>query len=147
MDKDIQKERTNFALGLFGASLAMLVLKDDLAQISIPMGTQKLPLLGGIIFFILFLAAAIYLYALDFVRFSFGKYKDSWIFRWIIPTANFFYSAALFFPILVLLASIFAIPVINNFARRSNKIIWIFDVILGIAWLVVSFINATFKTN
>ncbi len=140
-DKQIQ-DKAFFVVGLLAAFLAFSTFKDDLSKIGLIIGNRIYPLFGIMIFFIILLTISVYLYALDYLRFNFGKYQNFFLFRWIIPLANFFYSFAMLFPILVIFFWIIGSEPFYGFAKQHEHAVIIFDGIAGSILAISSFFNA-----
>jgi len=105
----------------------------------VPVGNETYTMWGLTVFLISTLMASVYLFALSYIRHSFGKYQQQfiikWIFKIIIFFANFFYSVALIFPLLAILGSLVNSSPLGDFTRRHSTGIWIFDVV-GVIFLV-----------
>ncbi|HEU0081039.1 MAG TPA: HEPN domain-containing protein [Candidatus Paceibacterota bacterium] len=140
-DKDI-KEKAIFVVGLLAAFLAFSAFKEELSKISLIIFGSNFSLLGIMIFFAILLSISVYLYALDYLRYSLGKYQNFFILRWIIPLGNFFFSLAILSPILVLVAWIFGSKEVIDFAESHAQFAKNLDVILGLVLVVFSIFNA-----
>lgn len=144
MNEALTKDKAIFVVALLGAFLAFSPFKDDLSNIYILIGNIKYTLLGIMITFIALLALSVYLYALDYIRYNFGKYQNAFVFRCIIPVANFFYSVAILFPLLILFLWIVSFGSSISFVKKYFFIIWIFDFIGSVAVGILSIKNSVF---
>ena len=123
------KDKAVFGVGFLAALLAFSSLKEELLKIHITISGHQYSLFNIMIFFIILLSVSIYLYALDYLRYNFGKYQNHIIFRSIVPLANFFYSIAILFPVLVFLAWIIGSGPVYNFVKQHMGGVVIFDVV------------------
>jgi HEPN domain-containing protein len=127
-DKDI-KDKAIFIVGFLAVFLALSSFKDELKAIHLLIGEGSYSLFHIILFFVTLLTISTYLYALDYLKYSFSRYQNSFIFKWIIPTANFFYFIAILYPILVLLFWIIGSGPLYNFTKQNTHTIRIFDLV------------------
>ena len=141
------KDKAIFVVGLLAAFLAFSTFKEDLIKINFYISGKPFNLLGGILIFILLLTFSVYLYALDYVRYSFGKYQNFMLFRLIIPLANFFYSAAVLFPVLIFFMWLISILPIKNFAQKHEVGILVFDIVGVLIVIVISIFNSISTTR
>lgn len=135
-------EKGVFVVALLGSFLALSAFKDELKAIRLIFGSGTVSLLGILIVFGLMLMLSAYLYALDYVRYSFGKYQNFFIFRTIIPIANFFYSLALIFPIFIFILWIADSPPFHQFNNTYRKPVLYFDIIAGLILIIGGLINS-----
>ncbi len=145
-DKDV-KDKAVFIVGFLAIFLTVASFKEELSRIYLAIGEHSYSVFHIFIFFISLLIISVYLFALDYLRYSFGRYQNFFIFRWIIPLANFFYSAAILFPILVLIFWIFGSEPIYGFTKQHENILHTFDVIGGILISIVAISNSIFITR
>jgi len=123
MGKDLAKEKSLFVVALFGAFLAFSSFKTDLSMIYITINNSQFSLLSLMVIFVVLLAISVYLFALDFVKYSFGKYQNFFGFKAIIPLANFFYSLAILFPIIIIFSWFLSISAIDNLTNKYRSAI------------------------
>jgi hypothetical protein len=146
MNEKLVKDKAIYVVGLLSAFLAFSTFKEELYNIKILLNNHSYSLLYFIVFFVILLSISVYLYALDYVKYSFGKYQNFILFRAIIPLANFFYSIAILFPLLVLLSVLISLsPFLTSVG--NSKILLYFDIVGGIFIGVFSVINALFLTK
>lgn len=143
-DRDI-KEKAVFVVGLLAAFLAFSFFKDDLSQKYLLIANQPYSLWHSTVFFVILLAISVYLYALNYIRYSFGRFQNFFVFRWIIPTANFFYSLAILYPIIVLIAWVLGSEPIYGFALQHQKAMGVFDIVATLVALALAGADAFFS--
>jgi uncharacterized protein (UPF0332 family) len=148
MNENQIKDKAIFVVGLLAAVLALGPFKDDLTKITFTDAQgHTASLLGFIILFTLLLIVAVYLYAFDFIKYSYGpRIQNSVFFKVVRWLANFFYSAAILFPLLVLLVIIINIPKVHTFMMAGQTGVLIFDIvvfaILGPIYIAVTVLNS-----
>lgn len=135
-------EKALFVVGLLATFLAFSSYKETLIFIKLDIGGHGVSLWSLMTSFVIFLALTVYFYALDYLRYSFGKYQNFFLFRGIIPIANFFYSVAILSPILVIFFWIASDPYIFGFLSKYKHAAEIFDVIGIIAIAIGSIFNS-----
>lgn len=105
MGKDLIKEKGIFVVGLMAAFLAFSAYKEELSSIRIQMGAHMAPTLSSLfLVFVIFLALSVYFYALDYLKYSYPRFQNSFIFKVTAFLGNFFYSLGIIFPLLVLVS-------------------------------------------
>lgn len=114
------KDKAVFVLGLLGVFLAFSPFKEDLSQINLFIINKKYSLSSLMIAFLLPLTLSVYLYALDYLKYSLGRHQNFFIFKIFVPLANFFYFIAILFPLLVVSIWLISFPVINDFFIQYN---------------------------
>lgn len=145
-NKDI-KDKAVFVVGLLAAFLAFSAFKDELSKVYILILGRDYSLLTIMILFIVLLALSVYLYALDYLKYSLGKYQNFIIFKCLIPLANFFYFFALILPILMLLIWILGFVQITQILNEYRPIIITLDSILAVIAGVLSVFYAVSVTK
>lgn len=132
MKESQSKDQSIFVVGLLAAFLAFSPFKEELGSITI-LNSPKGPvsLLTLLLIFIIILTLSVYLHALDYQKYNFGViFQNFFLFKWVSALANFFYSAAVLFPILVLIVliaqNVIQNPTINDNATAFISIIGAF---------------------
>lgn len=141
MDKEKDGNTINksiFAVGLIAILLSLYQFRDEFSSIIIiSKNNSSVSLMSVIIFFCFLLIISVYLYALHYVKYSFGEKIRKWsIFKVIIFLADLFYFLAMFFPILI-----FTIFITNKFNISTNNLL-VFDVIISILSVILGIISA-----
>jgi hypothetical protein len=126
-----------FAVGLIAIILSLYQFNGEFSHIIIQdNGSQPVSLLSVIIFFCFLLIISVYLYALNYIKYSFKQKIQTWfVFKIIIFFADLFYFLALFFPLLVIFVS-----VLNKFNISYEDII-IFDTIAALVLIITGVIS------
>ncbi|MFA6096854.1 MAG: HEPN domain-containing protein [Candidatus Paceibacterota bacterium] len=146
MSENQIKDKSIFVVGILATFLAFSTLKEELQRIIVlSTPTRNVSFFDILVIFVSLLTISVYMYALDFVKYNYGpRIQNHLFFKAIIWLANFFYSFAIFFPIFIVIIIIFQIPIIDNLTKRYNGLIWLFDVIMGLIWLITSVWNTFF---
>jgi hypothetical protein len=139
------KDKGIFIVAFLAAAVAFSAFKEELLKVNITIaGTAFDALHISEVFFGL-LAASAYFYACDYLRFTFAKYQNFFLFRITSFLANFFYFGAMLFPPVVFLAWVITlllssiIPVGTNRAETNHLII---EIVFGaIPTLLSAFIS------
>jgi hypothetical protein len=146
MPEDQIYNKSIFAIGLIAAVLALNPLIGDLNHVIIFKDAKdgNLTLAGVLLIFVLFLSVSVYLYALNYIKYGYEKEaRNNLFFKIIIWSANFFYSIAVGFPLLVFLMvitnSVGFIYALEKF--RTEAII--FDIIGSAVLVGMSIYDAT----
>lgn len=123
--ENITINKSIFAVGLIAIFLSMYQFRDELNSIIIQgSGKSSISLFAVIVVFCFLLIISVYLYALNYIKYSFKENIQGWfIFKAIIFLANLFYFLAMFFPLLVFIIAII------NILNIPIKNILIFDII------------------
>ncbi len=147
MTEDQIKEKALFAVTLVAAFLAFSAFKEEMSKIMLPVGAYSYSLLGIAVAFTILLSLSVYLYALGYIRYSFGKYQNFFLLRWIIPTANFFYFIAIVYPLIIFVGLFLTITPIYQLAQHYNAAIVWFDVITGLVTIIGGVVNVFYSTK
>lgn len=120
-DKSVS-EKGIFIVGLLAAFLAFSSFKNELSVIYLSINGQDFSLLKLMMFFIVLLTLSVYLYALDYLKYSVGEYQNLFIFKILIPIGDFVYSLAMIFPVIVALGALLSSGPMENFLSKYNII-------------------------
>lgn len=124
-------------MALLGSFLTLSTFKEELSVIKIYFSDNTISLLSILLIFGSVLILSAYFYALDYVRYNFGKYQNLFLFRLIIPTADFFYSISILFPIFIFI--LWVIAYLLPYLCILNTKYWVELVIL--LMFVLSIVN------
>lgn len=138
MKEDPIKERALFALGLLGVSLALIPFKESFRHIVFFYTQEGRPItvLGVWGIFTGLASISVYFYALAFLKYSYSdKIQSGKVFRSISWLGNFFYAAALFYPLLTLVGTIGNTLPIAPFLRKYTYGFLAFDMLIGLPYI------------
>lgn len=139
-------DKAIFVVGLLAAFMAFSVFKDGLSKIFLNIGGNPVNLWGMMKVFLVLLTLSVYLYSLDLLRYSFGRFQNFILFRIPIIAANFFYFSAIIFPIFILLFWILSDPIVMGFMDSHKQGVISFDII-AITALVSGSVVFSFLQN
>lgn len=143
MEKDDAKDKALFAVGLMAAFLTFSSYKEELSKIHLKIG-QTAPTLSSLfLVFIIALSLSAYFYALSYLKYSYPRFQNLFVFKIFTFLANFLYSFGLSFPLLIFV--LWIAPVMPIIPPKLVSAMAIFD-IFGIAAVVIfSVTNAISK--
>lgn len=151
MEDSVIKDKAIFIVGLLAVFLALNTFKENLTHILVPLPDRMYSIWDIVLLLIVFLILSGYLYALSYIRHSFGKYQNNkmirGMFRIIIFLANLCYSAALLIPLFVVLGSIILTSPIGVFMKQYMSAVYIFDTIGVIIVIIATVLNAWFMSK
>jgi len=139
------KDKAFFVVALLAAFLAFSSFKDSLSSIYLSIANHNYNLLHIVIFFVGLLTISVYFYALDYIKYSFGKYQNFLLFRMINPIANFFYAIAILFPVFILFVWIVGSSPTYDFLKANTHTMEIFDSFGAVLLVLTGFFSAYFR--
>ena len=130
-----------FSVGLIALFLSTYQFRDYFSRIIIQNNEKSsISLFSVIISFCFLLVVSVYLYALYYVKYSFGDRVQRWfIFKVILFFAELFYFLAMFLPLLIL------IMLIVDALNIPYQSILVFDIIGTVILLLFGIISAVFS--
>ncbi|MBP9711177.1 MAG: HEPN domain-containing protein [Candidatus Pacebacteria bacterium] len=140
---DVQiKDKALYAVALMAAFLAFSTFKTEMSAMFVPIGSFSFSLLSIMLFFVFLLTLAVYLYGLEYVRYSFPKYQNFFLFRMIVPAANFVYTVAITFPLLVFVMWLISITPLYALAKEHTFWVTVFDTLAILVALIAGVFNS-----
>jgi len=137
MKLDQSKDKSNFVVAFLAAVLALVVFEKNLKLMKVHLGFYEPTLFQIISLFSIFLGLSAYFYALDYIRYG-TKFQNNFLFRLIIPIADFLYVLSMIIPIGILIiwiGNIFLNKMSGLIKEVKNNIYVInslFSVLIGI---------------
>lgn len=143
MQNDQAKDKAIFVVGLMAAFFAFSAYKEELSQIRLQIG-QVTPTLSSLFLaFIIILSLSAYFYALDYLKYSYPRFQNSFVFKITTFLGNFLYSFGVLFPLLVFFFWI--APAIPLPPEKYIPAIVAFDIIGGIVVALLAVFDAISK--
>lgn len=140
------KDKAVFILGFLAVFLTLSTFKNQLIEISIPVKDHTYTVWDMVVLLLIFMMISGYLYALSYIRYSFGRYQEwriiQWSFKTVIFFANLFYSVALLLPLTAILISTINGSALYLFAQKHVRVVEMFDTISIVSMITGAVINA-----
>ena len=140
------KDKIAFVIAFLGVFIAITPFKDSLINIKLDYIYFKTDLYEILYVPLMFLFLAVYVYAIDYIKYGF-KVFDSWsFFKYFEVIGNTFYLLAIFFPVLIF-ATYLLIQIISliPFKNIPIEIISYITNILAVILTIIFFIRTTIR--